>query len=415
MAVYQKLQEVRRLTNAGLISIIDVTNLNFTSFSSGVLEFLNNIRYDETINSVTLNRGTFDFVDISDTLSLKLDGIPTFTIDSLGRAEGQEILVRVAETQRLRLTDFNDWPTLGVPGEIIYTGIQNNRPEFGEDFIGYLQNKGWVSLTGLGQNFVTLNELPTSPPIPSMPGPNQGFIWIGPPGFENQYESSTQTVYYIDENGDIFDILTNHIWEKIGNDAKFKLPGKAIIGDASNPKSIQIVDGNQTSGYVLKSDANGNGSWQPETIFGGATPCSFVWVQGFTQNSTVTVTHNLNSTNLVVQLINTVTNELVFGFIDNYTSNTVDITLSQTLANVKVIILAADCSGISAITKHIESFTTAGIDTFTITHNLGTKDVTYSFRDGNNPISVSISFIDDDSISVTTTGAVSDGFATIIG
>ena len=414
MAVYQKLQEVRRLTNASLISIIDVTNLNFTSFSSGVLEFLNNISYNETTNSVTLNRGTFDFVDISDTLSLKLDGIPTFTIDSLGRAEGQELLVRVAETQRLRLTDFNDWPTIGVPGEVIYTGIQNNRPEFGEDFICYLQSRGWVSLTGLGQNYLTLTELQTSPPLPPMPGANQGFIWIGPQGYENQYEASTQTVYYTDENGDTFDILTNHIWRKEGNNAKFKLSGKVIIGDSANPRSMQLVDGNQSSGYVLKSDANGNASWQPETTSGGATNCSFVWLQAFTQNVTSTVTHNLNSTNLVVQLVNTVTNELVIGFIDNYTTNTVDITLSQTLANVKVIILAADCAG-TTLTKYTQAFTTSAGVPLTINHNLGTKDLTFNAREGNTVIDLDLEFIDDDNVQITTIVGISSGSITLIG
>ena len=413
MAVYQKLQEVRRLTNASLISIIDVTNLNFNSLSSGVLEFLTKINYNETANSFSLARGSFDFVDISDTLSLKLDGIPTFTIDSLGRAEGQELLVKVAETKRLRLTDFNDWPTIGVPGEIIYTGIQNTRPEFGEDFIGYLQGKGWVSLTGLGQNYLTLSELQTSPPLPPIPGVNQGFIWIGPPGYENQYESSSQTVYYTDENGDTFDILTNHIWRKVGNDAKFKLTGKVIIGDNTDSGSIQFVDGNQSSGYVLKSDANGNASWQPETTSGGATSCSFVWVQSFTENVTVTVTHNLNSTNILVQLINTVTNELVIGFIDNYTANTVDITLSQTLANVKVIILAANCSG-STFTKYTQSFTTTAGVPLIINHNLGTRDLTFNAREGNTVIDLDLEFVDDDNVQITTTVGLT-GSITLIG
>ena len=116
MPVYNNLKAIRKLSNSSLTSIIDITNLNFRSLSDGTLEFLNNIRYNESLNTFEVFRGTFDFVNINDRFSLNLDGIPTFTIDSLGRAEGQELLVKVAETRRLRLTDFNDWPDTGVPG-----------------------------------------------------------------------------------------------------------------------------------------------------------------------------------------------------------------------------------------------------------------------------------------------------------
>ena len=89
MAIYQKLSDVRELTNSSLAAIIDVTNLNFTDISDAYLEFLNNLQYNEVTNSFTAFKGTFDIVEISDTLILALDGVPTFTIDSLGIAEGK--------------------------------------------------------------------------------------------------------------------------------------------------------------------------------------------------------------------------------------------------------------------------------------------------------------------------------------
>ena len=125
MSVYNNLNSVKKLSNSSVTSIVDVTNLNFKKLSDANLKFLSNIKYDESANTISLNKGTFTYVDITDTLSLTVNGIPTFTIDSLGRAEGKEILVNVAETKRQRLTDFPDWPDEGVPGEIIYTGIQN--------------------------------------------------------------------------------------------------------------------------------------------------------------------------------------------------------------------------------------------------------------------------------------------------
>jgi hypothetical protein len=72
MAVYNNLKAIRRLTNSSLTSIIDITNLNFRSLSDANLEFLNNIKYDETLNAFTLYQGSFDFVNISNTLSLSL-------------------------------------------------------------------------------------------------------------------------------------------------------------------------------------------------------------------------------------------------------------------------------------------------------------------------------------------------------
>ncbi|CAB4175748.1 hypothetical protein UFOVP1247_310 [uncultured Caudovirales phage] len=147
MAVYNNLQTVRRLTNASLTSLIDVTNLNFKSLSDANLEFLNNISYDEVANSFSVFAGTFDTVNITNTLTVFQSSVPMFTIESSGNATGKAILVEVAETKRQRFTDFPDYPAIGVPGEIVYTGVAGLDPVFGEDFIGYLQSQGWVSLT----------------------------------------------------------------------------------------------------------------------------------------------------------------------------------------------------------------------------------------------------------------------------
>ena len=485
MPVYKNLKAIRKLSNSSLTSIIDITNLNFRSLSDANLEFLSNIQYDETLNSFQVYRGTFDFVNITDTLSLTLDGIPTFTINSLGNAEGQTLLVKVAETKRLRLTDFNDWPDIGVPGEIIYTGIQNQRPEFGEDFIGYLQGQGWVSLTDKGGNgTLLLKELAGSPPIPACPAPNTGVLWIGPPGYATQYTPTTQSLYYTDENCDIFDLTTDFIWEKLGNDGKFKLPGKVIIGDTTNTRQLQYVDGNQTPGYVLTSDAFGNASWQPSNGGGGGGggACSYVLIQSFTANVTQTITHNLGTSSIIVQLIRTDTNELIEAYIDNYTPTTVDITLTQSIIGIKIVILAAGCSGGTGDAGHkkyiyaaetltvlqdyqyfiygnltvagtvnnygevtiangnlnvlpggqfnnlgvgiltvvnlatgismqvvIRSFTTTAMIPININHGLGTKDFTYTVRDGDTLIDVDIVHVDTNNITLMTTASVTGG------
>jgi len=148
MAVYNNLQTIRRLTNSSLTSLIDVTNLNFKSLSDANLEFLNNINYDEVTNSLSMYSGTFELAEITNTLTISQSNTPTFTIQSSGNAVGKSILVEVSETQRQRFTDFPAYPAVGIPGEIVYTGVAGLDPIYGEDLIGYFQDRGWVSLTG---------------------------------------------------------------------------------------------------------------------------------------------------------------------------------------------------------------------------------------------------------------------------
>jgi hypothetical protein len=369
--IYSTLNSIKKISNSSLTSLVDITNINFQKLSSANLEFLNAINYDTSLNSINLNYGTFEKVVINNTLNFELNGMPTFTIDSLGRAEGQELLVKVSESQRHRFTDFNDWPDVGVPGEVIYTGIQNNKPRFGEDFIGYLHDRGWVSLTTPEGPFdsLTINEQIGSPLIVPTPLPGKGIIWVGAPGAETDWVPDNQTVYFTDDQGQIFDIITDPCWQRIGYDSKFRLTGNVIphnhntndlgtnlsrwrsayfekslkIGSSLTNGAIQLIDGNQTTGYVLTSDSNGNASWQPLPGAGGSAPCSYVYITNFLANIPITITHSLNSESLVIQLIDTVTDEQIEGYYDNYQPWSVDVTLSKPRTNIKVIILVAGC------------------------------------------------------------------------
>jgi hypothetical protein len=353
MSIYSNLQGIRKLSNASLTSIVDVTNLNFKNLSEATLGFLNKISYNETTNSFSAFKGSFTHVDISDKLSLKLDGIPTFTINAQGKAEGQELLVVVSESKRHRFTDFNDWPDVGVPGEVIYTGVQNQKPEFGEDFIGYLEGRGWVSLTNLTapvEGIYLLPEAGSPLVIPTVPN-GQGLIWIGPPGYENAYDPIDTTVYFTDDDGNTFDLVTDFAWEIVGNNGVFKPSGKAII---NNGAIFQYVDGNETAGYVLYTDGAGNAYWAPNTGSGGGGPLNYSYweISSFTADVTKTITHNLASLNVILEFINTATNERIDAHADNYTANTVDVTLSETIATVKIVVLAAGgAAGIPTIQK----------------------------------------------------------------
>lgn len=288
MAIYSKLSNIRRLTNSSLGSIIEVSNLNFNDLSLALLEFLNNVSYNETTNAIEgIDSINVKQINVDNNLSVSLNGVTTFNIDSQGRAEGNSFLVEVAEAKRYRHTDFNNWPNVGIPGEIIYTGIQNQRPEFGEDFIGYLDGKGWVSLTDNGGALYALTLLQNtgSPGIPPTPSTGSGIVWIGDPGLATTYTPTTQDLYFTDENGEIF--------------------------------RLTCCGG------------------------GGAGNASYVETTNFTANVTKTITHGLGTNGVVVDLIDTVTGDRIDGDIDNYTTNSIDLTFTQDLAGVRVVVVSA--------------------------------------------------------------------------
>jgi hypothetical protein len=97
------------------------------------------------------------------------------------------------------------------------------------------------------------------------------------------------------------------------------------------------------NGYVLVSDSQGNGSWQDISV---GTSAIYSEIKNFTENTPITITHNLNTTDVLVQIIDTVSNESIYGGIDNYQSNSVDVTLTQSLANVKVVVAGGSFAGL---------------------------------------------------------------------
>lgn len=477
MAIYSKLSNVRKLTNSSLNAIIDVSNLNFTDISAAMLEFLNDISYDEDTNSINnLYDINTNYLTVSNEFTVTLNGVPTWTIDSQGRAEGNSFLVEVAESKRDRHTNFPNWPDVGVPGEIIYTGIQLQKPPFGEDFIGYLDGRGWVSLTQGGNvtsNVLTLETYDVgSPPLGPPAVPGSGLVWVGPPGMSTGDPVTTQDLYFTDENSAVFTLLTagDLLWEegsalidKLGTysvigttdfsiigggnqhqminttysaiiggfDNRVQLSGgalnvfNAIIGGNSNIISgdaissfigggssnnlgdsivgidnVAIIGGsaNQiikssdsaiiggtlnnvdtasrsvilggtgvsatsddtvyipnltineqytfpnvdgSANYVLVTDGLGTVTWQAQTGGGGGANFAFTTVRNFVASVPLTITHSLDTEDIQVQLIDTISDELIEGEISTYTANTVDVTLTATLSNIKIVILSA--------------------------------------------------------------------------
>lgn len=333
MAIYNNLQTIRRLTNASLTSLIDVTNLNFKNLSDANLEFLNNISYDETTNSLSPYQGTFELVNVNTAFTVFESAIPTFTILSNGNATGKSILVEVAETKRQRFTDFPDYPTPGVPGEIIYTGASGLDPVFGEDFIGYLQSQGWVSLTnggGSGSGVQSVTGLDTDNTDPLNP-----IIQIAVDGVTIQGDGTPLSPLVAVGGGDFGHkkvIATDEILT-IQEDYQYWIYGNFTVdGVIDNYGEIVIANG---------------------TLIIGPT-----------------------------------------GQVNNLGSGLIKIVNLATGTSMQVV---------------VQSFVALAGVPLTITHGLNTRDFVYSVRNGDTLIEVDVNHLDNNSISLISTGDIPVG------
>ncbi len=124
-------------------------------------------------------------------------------------------------------------------------------------------------------------------------------------------------------------------WDRISR------TGDTVTGDFIFNGDLTITSGftftsGAVDGYVLTSDAFGNANWEELELPG--VSAIYSEINNFTEDVPITIIHNLNTTNVLVQLIDTNTNELIYGFVDNYQLNSIDITLSQSLTDIKVVV-----------------------------------------------------------------------------
>jgi hypothetical protein len=115
--------------------------------------------------------------------------------------------------------------------------------------------------------------------------------------------------------------------------------GRTIWSDnteISRTKKLIITEG-AVAGYVFTSDSEGMGTWQP--VSGATSADTYTITTGFTADVTLTIPHNLGTGQLCSVILRDLTaNEEIGGSVDNFQTNTVDVTFSQTLASVLVIV-----------------------------------------------------------------------------
>jgi hypothetical protein len=112
------------------------------------------------------------------------------------------------------------------------------------------------------------------------------------------------------------------------------------------------VSSNGTSGQVLASDGDGTFSWVNQTTNTDtqlATAAALIDVSAMAGNSTASFTHSLGSKNLIVQLYDTTSGQIVHADIDHTSNNAISITFALTgtelvaegIGDIRVVVIDA--------------------------------------------------------------------------
>ena len=137
---------------------------------------------------------------------------------------------------------------------------------------------------------------------------------------------------------------------------------------------LSIKDGSQADGYLLMSDSGGTGTWVSQSTLTGGTSgnAKYTLTTGFTSGVTITVPHTLGTLDLLLQVKDLGSNELIGVTVDNYQLNSVDITANGTIASARIIILAAGSTGSSSGDVYVTGGTVSNSGgTATFTNNSG--------------------------------------------
>jgi hypothetical protein len=117
--------------------------------------------------------------------------------------------------------------------------------------------------------------------------------------------------------------------------------GRVGVGTASPSTKLHVFgdfrleNGTQGNGYILTSDTNGVASWTAPL-----TPTIKVSdIRNFTASVAETITHTLNTEDLIIQTYDSTGLQIIPDSIQINGTASIDVTINQTLSNVKTIII----------------------------------------------------------------------------
>jgi hypothetical protein len=150
---------------------------------------------------------------------------------------------------------------------------------------------------------------------------------INPLDEGNVYFGSTSGLT-IDVTNSRLGIGTTTPTEKLDVSGNTKISGSLNIGT--------ILSG--TPLINLGIDFSGN------IVSGITSNLLYSQTNNYTLGVPITINHNLNTTDVLVQIVDTNTSQLIYGSVDNYQLNSLDITLNTSLNNVKVLVIGSPIS-----------------------------------------------------------------------
>lgn len=148
--IYNDLNTVRRQTNSSLSTIIGVNSRNFDGFYKALKGFFDQIYFNETENSISLNTVHTNTLMRSDSLiEVGQPGQPAnIILHNNGNVTAQSINASVVTTDKLRFSPYANITEAGLPGELVYAV---NGPN-GEGLYYYNAQTGWdqIAVNGSG-------------------------------------------------------------------------------------------------------------------------------------------------------------------------------------------------------------------------------------------------------------------------
>lgn len=139
--------------------ITELSNNNFEKISEALYEFLAyQIGFEEfdrdddenlkNLGSISLGSVTANVVKLNSKIELTINDTDMFTVDSNGKLFAKNIYAGTVNSALIhRHVYYEGFPKFGNPGDVVY-GRNSDHPEI--DLYGYIQNLGWLSLTGRG-------------------------------------------------------------------------------------------------------------------------------------------------------------------------------------------------------------------------------------------------------------------------
>jgi len=128
----------------------------------------------------------------------------------------------------------------------------------------------------------------------------------------------------------------NGTTDKIGIGTNTPSDKLQVIGTVSTT-GFRMTNG-ASNGYVLTSDATGNATWAPSSGGGGSVNI-YSTTQAFSAGVTYSINHGLGTNNILINIWNDATGDLINLGTKRTSINTVDLYSTQNFSSVKIVII----------------------------------------------------------------------------